>query len=180
MEYVILGLLMHTQQTIYSINKMFQDIISLFYHASYGSLQTSLKKLEHKAWITSSYVTESGRNKRYYHITELGKKSFYEWMKSDFHEIKPSLFYTKIFFMGYMDDHMTRINIVKNMYDLVKESYEQLAILNHTVPTVAPDVRLQPLLDSQLRMLDLGMKSTHVEMIWLETWLKGLMKGEPS
>jgi PadR family transcriptional regulator, regulatory protein AphA len=177
MEYVILGLLMHANQTIYSINKMFQNIISLFYHASYGSLQTTLKKLEHNKLINSFHVTESGRNKKYYQMTELGREYFISWMTADFKEIKPAHFYTKIFFMGYVIDHSTRMMMTKNMLDLVKDSYERLAILNHQVSRTAPDISLQPLLDSQLKMLDLGMKTTQVELIWLEAWLQELKEG---
>jgi len=177
MEYVILGLLMCSDQTIYGFNKMFKEIISLFYHASFGSLGTTLKKLELKGYVSSYPSLEHGRQKRYYQLTSLGKSYFLDWMKTDFKLVRPSLFYTKIFFMGLIDNLVDKIQIMDNMTKLVQSSYHDLELLNENVPRVAPSKDLQPFLDSQLDMLDLGLQSTAIELKWLKHHLEKLRKG---
>ncbi len=176
MEYVILGLLICTHQTIYSLNKMFNEIISLFYHASYGSLGTTLKKLESKKLIESDQKIENGRHKKYYSVTEQGKTYWKNWMTSDFDVIRPSLFYTKIFFLGLITDHKEKIKIVSNMTQLVQFSYNHLEDLSLHVPKVIPNKSLQAFLSSQLDMLDLGLKSTETELKWLKNHLQKIRK----
>lgn len=177
MEYVILGLLMCSDQTIYGFNRMFKEIISLFYHASFGSLRTTLTKLEGRSLIVSYQIIEKGRHKRYYRLTEKGKMYWCEWMRADFESIKPSLFYTKIFFMGLVDDQEDRIHIINHMTQHVLSSYHQLEKLSQHVSRIANDEKLQPFLDSQLDMLDLGLKSTEVELNWLKNHLEKIRKG---
>jgi len=50
MENVILGLLMIQSLTLYELNQSFKQGISMFYSASFGSLQAAVKSLLSKGW----------------------------------------------------------------------------------------------------------------------------------
>ena len=77
MEYIILGLLLFKEMTIYEMNSSFKKGLSLIYSASYGSLQNATKKLIKTEWIHFTQTIENGRNKKIYSISDQGKAAFY-------------------------------------------------------------------------------------------------------
>src|SRR5512139_1502134 len=103
MEHVVLGLLMIQSLTIYGLNRAFKQGISLFYSASYGSLQTAVKNLLGKGWIVFEERVDHGRNKKVYSITEQGRRAFYEWMLEEIPANKLEVTaLSKVFFLGLM------------------------------------------------------------------------------
>ena len=68
MEFIILGILLFKDMTIYEINTSFKKGLFLIYSASYGSLQNAVKKLLKKEFITFRETVENGRNKKIYSI----------------------------------------------------------------------------------------------------------------
>ena len=77
---VILGLLFISPSTLYTLNKQFEQGISLFYSASLGSIRTALTVLLDKGFVTVADSVENGRSKKTYTITEAGQAAFVEWM----------------------------------------------------------------------------------------------------
>lgn len=77
---VILGLLLIAPATLYTLNKQFEQGISLFYSASLGSIRTALTVLLDKGFVTATESVENGRNKKTYDLTDAGRAAFIEWM----------------------------------------------------------------------------------------------------
>jgi DNA-binding PadR family transcriptional regulator len=103
MEFIILGLLMSCERTLYELNKLLKTNISLFYSASFGSISSVLSKLEAKGWVTVRDTVERGRNKKLAAITVSGKAAFRSWLASPIPSEKvrePAL--TRLFFLGYL------------------------------------------------------------------------------
>ena len=113
---VILGLLLLGPQTLYSLNKQFEQGISLFYRASYGSLQSALKSLLAKGHVTFVEGIEGGRNKKIYSITDAGRAAFFDWMgapvaSGDLEVLALS----KLFFLGLLDDRAERARVLDDL-----------------------------------------------------------------
>ncbi len=103
MEYVILGLLMLREQSMYEINKALEETISLFYSASFGSISSALGRLAEKGWIVAREQVEQGRNKKLYAPTPAGEAAFGEWLGTQIpgEKVKdPAL--TRLFFLGFL------------------------------------------------------------------------------
>jgi PadR family transcriptional regulator, regulatory protein AphA len=103
MEFIILGLLMGRERTLYELNKLLKTSISLFYSASFGSISSVLDRLLAKGWVVSREVVERGRNKKLFTITAAGEEAFGGWLASPIPGEKvrePAL--TRLFFFGHL------------------------------------------------------------------------------
>ena len=102
MEFVILGLLALRAMTVYEINKALERGVSLFYSASFGSINAAIGRLLGKDWIFSEEKVENRRNKKIFHLTPAGREAFQDWLNSDIEAEKvkdPGL--TRLYFMGF-------------------------------------------------------------------------------
>jgi len=77
---VILGLLLISPATLYALNKLFEQGISLFYSASLGSIRSALTVLLDRGHVTVAESVDNGRSKKTYAITDAGRAAFTEWM----------------------------------------------------------------------------------------------------
>ncbi|MCU0491952.1 MAG: PadR family transcriptional regulator [Chloroflexaceae bacterium] len=103
MEFILLGLLIGRERTLYDLNKLLDSSISLFYSASFGSISSALNRLFAKEWVSLREAVEHGRNKKIYAITPAGAAAFQEWLQSPIPSEKvkePAL--TRLFFLGHL------------------------------------------------------------------------------
>ena len=82
LEYIVLGMINCEDMTGYDIKKYIENGICIFYKASFGSLYPILKKLTEKGYVTKYEKSVGERSKYYYHITNEGKDTFEEWLKT--------------------------------------------------------------------------------------------------
>ena len=80
-DYVLLGLLSHESLSGYDIKKRLDNRLRFFWNASYGSIYPALSKLEEQKYITKCGLTENGREKLIYTITEQGRSYLYTWLQ---------------------------------------------------------------------------------------------------
>lgn len=80
LEYIVLGMVLDKALTGYDIKKYIENGIGVFYKASFGSLYPALKKLTQKGYLTMYEQPQGNRQKKFYQITEEGKKVFFEWL----------------------------------------------------------------------------------------------------
>lgn len=134
MEYVILGLLILKPQTLYRLNKAFEQSISLFYSASYGSLQAAIKKLLKKEYIDYEEVIENGRNKKIYYSSSKGQEAFYQWMKDEIRENKLEVeALSKVFLLGMMEEKEEKRKIVRDIIEKNQRAKEELMVIQERV-----------------------------------------------
>ncbi|MBM9464993.1 helix-turn-helix transcriptional regulator [Aeromicrobium sp. YIM 150415] len=82
MQFLILGLLLDGPLSLYDVRKRFAAGISLFYAASFGSIQRALGQVESKGWVTRVDADDSRRRKKLYVIEDSGRRAWREWMLS--------------------------------------------------------------------------------------------------
>lgn len=131
MEFIVLGLLMFKDLTIYEINRTFKDNLSIIYSASYGSIQNAILKLMKRNEIGYSEVVEGGRRKKIYRIHPSGVEVFYHWMKDD---VKTNKFevqmLSKIYFLGFVESKQDKLLIVKNLLNQAELQLEELKAMD--------------------------------------------------
>lgn len=166
---VILGLLLLGPQTLYSLNKQFEQGISLFYRASYGSLQSALKSLLAKGHVTFVEGIEGGRNKKTYSITDAGRAAFDDWMHAPVvgGDLEVAAL-SRLFLLGLIEDEADRRAVLDG---IVAEIERELAGLDEfaaaldaqaaTIPDAYRDV-----FRYQRATLDYGLMAHRAGLTW--------------
>lgn len=110
MSHVVLGLLFAIgPQTIYSLNKLFEAGVSLFYAASLGALRQALQRLLAEGHVTFSEERDGGRIKKVYTLTGSGEEAFLAWMRGPVVERDLEVAaLSKLYFLGALPDREDR------------------------------------------------------------------------
>jgi DNA-binding PadR family transcriptional regulator len=161
MENVVLGLLIIQSLTLYELNRAFTQGISMFYSASYGSLQIAVKNLLKKDMIVFKEEVERGRNKKVYSITEIGRQAFYQWMQDEIPVNKLEVTaLSKVYFLGLIQDPHLRKQIVLEILRKIEFVQAELKKLHEEITQLDIPVAYSDILRYQLKTLDYG-KNAH-------------------
>jgi DNA-binding PadR family transcriptional regulator len=169
MEYVVLGLLLISPRTIYEINAQFKMSISLFYRASYGSLQIVMKKLIAKNYIDYKENTANGRHKKTYSITNTGTRAFFIWM----HEEIPSnnlevVGLSKLFFLGLLKDSDEREEVIGKIKAVLKETIDELELVEKQIHSYKIPESGKDVFYFQAKTLDYGIWANKAALKWFK------------
>jgi DNA-binding PadR family transcriptional regulator len=82
LDFILLGMVASGDLTGYEIKKNIESSIGVFYKASYGSLYPALKRLAEKGLLTMYEKPQGGRERKYYRITDEGKRVFSDWLEA--------------------------------------------------------------------------------------------------
>jgi DNA-binding PadR family transcriptional regulator len=175
MENVVLGLLIIQSLTLYDLNQAFKQGISMFYSASYGSLQIAVKNLLNKGMINFEEKVDKGRNKKVYSITELGRNAFYQWMRDEIPVNKLEVTaLSKVFFLGMIQDVEQRKQIVLEILSKIQLVQDDLCKLDEEITRIGIPASYKDILKYQLKTLDYGRKSHSFAREWFLTLLSEL------
>jgi DNA-binding PadR family transcriptional regulator len=141
---VILGILINKPMSGYDIKKMFEELFSYFFDASFGTIYPTLGKMEKQGLITKESIAQQGKpNKHMYTITELGKVQFQSYLHSEMqNEVKRSDFMVRLYFGELADPQL----VAGWMHEALQRSQTQLVRLQedyeHLIPTMSPTQKL--------------------------------------
>lgn len=173
MEYVILGLLLIRPATLYTLNKCFEQGISLFFSPSLGSIQNAVKRLDEKGFIATEEITENGRAKKMLTILPSGEHAFMEWMESplDLKNLEVA-FLSRLYFLGLIPQDSKKITLLEGMLGDIhtsKNTLDETAVVLDGLDL--PDSQMD-VFKYQRKVLDYGI-DTHACAI---TWIQGLLE----
>lgn len=172
MEFIVLGLLMIEDMTVYQLNQTFKTGLSLIYSASYGSLLSAIKKLLKSGYLEFTEVVENGRNKKIYHITDAGSVHFYEWMHADIPESKlETIALSKVFFLGLIEDIDAKRSILQYIIAAVTEMENQLIALSQSLAQLKLSAEALKIYGYQFKTLEYGIRTHHIARVWAEELL---------
>lgn len=175
MEHVILGLLLIQSLTIYGLNQAFKQGISMFYSASYGSLQTSVKNLLAKGMIVYQQQVDNGRTKKVYSITDQGRAEFFQWMSAEVPENKLEVTaLSKVFFLGLVEDVETRRQIVRGILQKIELVQSQLSGMDQQLSQYEVPDAYSAIFKYQMKTLDYGIQSHAFGRQWFQALLDEL------
>lgn len=126
MDNIILGLLLLQARTIYQLRKRITEGLNLMYSCSTGSIQAAIKKLLKSGYICVSEISENGKRKKLYRITDAGKAQFDTWVNGSAENISvknPEL--AKIYFMGFSQKE-SRVKIIETYISDLRKTYSEL------------------------------------------------------
>jgi DNA-binding PadR family transcriptional regulator len=177
MEYVILGMLMIKSLTIYEMNSAFKNSISLFYSASYGSIQSAVKKLVKNNLVESEEKVEKGRNKKVYHILKEGEEAFFKWMFEEIPSNKLEVTaLSKLHFLGFIVEDEEKKQILKNIIAQIELEEKKLLTLDKELNQVEVDQAHSEILKYQVKTVEYGIGSHRFGKQFYMEILEGLEK----
>lgn len=175
MEHVILGLLLLKSQTLYELNNAFKQGISLFYSASYGSIQIALKKLAVKELVAYEELLDNGRHKKIYAVLPEGREEFYRWMQGDTPENKLEVTaLSKVFFLGLVDRAEDKRAILQELIVKMDEALSGLVTMNGDLAKLEMPDAYRDIFQYQLKTLDYGIGAHRYARDWFERLLNEL------
>lgn len=171
MEFVILGLLALRAMTVYEINKALERGVSLFYSASFGSINAAIGRMLEKGWISGEEKVENGRNKRTFHLTPAGRKAFQDWLSSDIEAEKvkdPAL--TRLYFMG-LAPAQERIRVLEAHLEKLRRTLDALQLIYRQSAEVETPPGLEDVRRFQQFTLDYGRAFYAFNIAWYQNLL---------
>ena len=174
MEFVILGLLSLRAMTVYEINKALERGVSLFYRASFGSINAAINKMIHKGWIEVEEKIENGRNKKIYHITNNGQQAFREWLGSEIETEKvkePAL--TRLYFMGFSSEN-DRMRVLQEHVSKLHERLDTLELIKNQSAGIQAPEGMEDVQKFQRLTLDYGIAFYKFNINWFKTLIESL------
>lgn len=178
MDNIILGILLLCSRTIYQLRERIDRGLNLMYSSSMGSIQAAIKKLLNCGYIDYEDMVENGKYKKVYHITESGKRYFFEWINAPIEQqgVKcPGL--AKLYFMGLSDKANREANIQSYLSSL-KEQYCALEIICEEAKNVVIPESNKEIFDYQLASALYGRDFYKFNIHWFENLLRKMRDGE--
>lgn len=172
MRYVILGLLLTGPLSLYDVHKRFTASVSLFYSASFGSLQRALTHLVEQGLVTVSDDPTSARRKKLHTITDDGRVRWRDWM------LEPipagadaeTLMLAKVFLLGHLTSRDDRTRVLDLVHERAASTFAELSTLAARVDAGEPDVPdgLRRVFDFQRATLDHGLRASSLALTWID------------
>lgn len=168
MQFLILGILLDGPLALYDVHKRFSAGISLFYAASFGSIQRALRQLETQGWATTEDAPDTRRRKKLYVITESGRRAWREWMTSPVEATDPEpMMLARIYLLGQLSaaERGACIDLIRARVSADAESLRSLADELDAV-----DVPDQVAVAYRYRRatLDYGLRTHSLALTWLD------------
>lgn len=175
MENVVLGLLILQSLSIYGLYQAFKQGISMFYSASYGSLQIAVKNLLSKGMIIVEEQVDQGRNKKIYSITDKGRQAFFAWMGAEIPVNKLEVTaLSKVYFLGLVESKEQQKQIILQILDKVEQVQRELGTMNEGLSTIQVPAGYASIFKYNLKTLDYGIQAHVFARQWFLALLEEL------
>ncbi len=176
MQHVILGLLLvHGPLTLYAVQRQFTAGVSLFYSASFGSIQRALRQLVDRGLVDVASPGERGQKP--YSITADGEREWREWMR---HPITGSDAETtalaKVFFLGAVDT-AERAAVLSTIRERITADLAELDGTAEGIDRVDVPAEFADLLRFQRATLDYGIRAHRLALEWVAELEAGPVRG---
>lgn len=168
MQFVILGLLMIAPMSLYDLHKQFAAGPSLFYSASFGSLQRALQQLVAQGWATVADASSSGRPRKLHAPTPEGIAAWREWMRAPLagaHAETTML--AKVFLLGLLpgEERATALAVLRGSATAALAELREVGSGLDAAPI--PDEYAE-IFRYQRATLDYGLRSHELALAWLD------------
>lgn len=167
MQHVILGLLLtHGPLTLYAIKQLFSEGISLFYSASFGSIQRSLRQLAENGLVVVSAHPQGARGSKPYSITDDGRAAFLAWMTGPIEgSDAETTALSKTFFLGVLDER-DRGAVLDTIRTRLEHDLSELEQVAHTLDAMTLPEEAASLFAFQRATLDYGIRAHTLARDW--------------
>ncbi len=184
MDFCILGLLILMPRNSYQLRKAFSRSLGLFYSASLGSIQVTVKKLCEKGFLVVKEEGLDARRAKVWGATDAGVAWFYdEFLRPipDGRLEEGAL--ARVYFLGLIGDRARRVRVLETIVQRIDEATSSLRSLQGTLGRQTEALALSPeerrAVSYQLATLDYGIGSHEHAQRWLAARLESERASTP-
>ncbi|SII60160.1 transcriptional regulator PadR-like protein [Mycobacteroides abscessus subsp. abscessus] len=167
MVFLLLGLLHDGPRTLYDLHRRFADGISLFYAASFGSIQRALDRARDSGWVTVDDVPDSARGRKLYSLTAAGRARWREWMAEPPTGSNPEqTMLAKVYLLGRLPETERAACLVEIRARLDADAATLAALAADLDAAEVPDAAIEKH-RFERATLDYGLRSHALALQWL-------------
>ena len=169
MQHVILGLLiLHGPLSLYAVQRLFQQGISLFYSASFGSIQRALRQLAQQGLVTVGEGADA-RGSKPYAVTDAGHRAWHDWMLAPLSgNDAETAALSRVFFLGLLTDASERADVVRAVRTRIAADLATLDTLAQDVDAAEIPGQYADVFTFQRATLDYGIRANRLALEWCD------------
>ncbi|WP_127818351.1 PadR family transcriptional regulator [Microbacterium sp. CPCC 204701] len=169
MQQVILGLLiLHGPLSLYAVQRQFQRGISLFYSASFGSIQRALRQLADRGLATVGEGADA-RGSKPYAVTDAGYRAWHAWMLSPLTGgDAETAALARVFFLGVLTDDDERRAVARSVRARIDADLAELEHVARDVDAAEIPDEFADVFVFQRATLDYGIRSNRLALQWCD------------
>ena len=169
MQNVILGLLLLAPMSLYDVHRAFTQGISLFYSASFGSIQRALRQLVEAGHVTAEPEPDSARGKKLHTITPSGRAAWAAWMREPVTGgDAETVILARVFCLGLVDDTADRAAIIATLRRRIETDLATLRATATNLDAQECPAQFTEVFGFQRATLDYGLRSHELALDWLD------------
>lgn len=170
MQYVILGLLLLGPQSLYDLHKQFTQGVSLFYSASFGSLQRALTLLTAQGMVTVAEANAGRRGRKVHTISPEGRAMWREWMLAPTTGSDPeTTMLAKVFLAGLLPEPAERTDVIARLSERVAADLDDLRGAASAIDSQQVPAEYATIFAYQRATLDYGIRAHELAADWLDS-----------
>ncbi|MDW4571356.1 PadR family transcriptional regulator [Microbacterium sp. M3] len=169
MQHVILGLLiLHGPLSLYAVQRHFQQGVSLFYSASFGSITRALTQLAAQGSVTVAAASADARGRKPYTVTDAGRASWRAWMLSPVTgaDVETTAL-ARVFFLGLLPD-ADRPAAVASIRARIEADLAELEDVARSLDGAEIPAEFAEVFAFQRATLDYGIRSNRLALAWCD------------
>lgn len=167
MRYLILGLLQLRPMSLYDLHQQFRQSVSLFYAASFGSIQRALTQLIDEDLVIATQDPSSQRGRKQHHVTEAGRAQWRAWMHEPVSGANAeATLLAKVFLLGLLPAD-ERAAVLDTLRHCAEASLAELEAVARQVDAVPIEPQQQELFGYQRATLTHGIDAHRQLLGWL-------------
>lgn len=168
MHHFILGMLLMGPLSLYDLHKQFTLGPSLFYSASFGSIQRALRILVDAGHVTVAQDPDGRRGRKLHTITESGRAEWAQWMRAPIEgSDAETVMLAKVFLLGFVADVRERREIVGVLLARVRGDLEGLRGAAAGLDAQSVPAEYGAIFGYQRATLDYGIRAHELAEAWL-------------
>lgn len=171
MPFVILGLLLSGPLSLYDLHKRFRAGVSLFYSASYGSIQRNLAQLVAQGDVTVEEDAGSARGRKIHTITPAGRAHWRERMLAPIPAgaDAETILLAKVFLLGRLDSAEDRRRVIRAAREQAASTLAELDGVRRELDTQASSLAAEhrEVFTYQRAVLEYGLRTARLAVEWI-------------
>lgn len=169
MQFLILGLLMLAPMSLYDLHKQFQAGPSLFFSASFGSLQRALRQLVESGLVVAEDDPDSARRRKVHSVTPEGRSAWRAWMSEPLSGANAdTTMLAKVFLLGLLPAGSERDEVLAVLRAGAQAALAELRELARGLDAQRIPEQYAEIFRYQRATLDYGLRSNELVLAWLD------------
>ncbi|GAA1465015.1 PadR family transcriptional regulator [Microbacterium thalassium] len=168
MQFLILGLLMLAPMSLYDLHKQFQAGPSLFYSASFGSLQRALRQLVESGLVIAEDDPDTARRRKVHSVTAEGLSAWRSWMREPLSGANAdTAMLAKVYLLGLLPAGSERDEALAVLRASAEAALRELQDLARGLDAQRIPEQYAEVFRYQRATLDYGLRSNELVLTWL-------------